>query len=330
LAGRGHAVTVLTSGATAGTSSSDRVRTVRFRRLFADRIRHERSFALRILPYLATGRFDVVHAMMPLDCLAAVRTRALGGHRVVYDEMGIPWRWWWAAQPDRWTRERLVAAVDVYGCMSEFALAVLRDDWDREGELIPGGVRLSEFAPADEREPLPTILFSGAMGEPRKGLTDLLRAALILAEHEPKVGVQLSGPGDSEVALAAAPAARDLVEVLPLGSPEDQGQRYAKAWVTALPSISDSFGLVLIESLASGTPIVVVVVDDSAPPSLVTPLTGAVAAPGDPESLAVAPRRGIELAAAPETAVACRQFARRFDWDETIAPLLERLYTGAR
>lgn len=328
LAGRGHHVTVLTAGANPGRSRSDGVLTIRLRRVFANPSHHERYFGWRILPYLASGRFDAVHAMMPADALAGVRARRLGRYRLLYDEMGIPWRWWWSQQPDRKTRERLVRAVDVYGCMSPFTLEVLRNEWGREGALIPGGVRLAQFAPADEREPVPTILFSGAMSEPRKGLAELLEAVSILATDEPKLRLWLSGPGDPEPIIAAAPTSvRDCIEVLPLGTPEEQGTRYARAWVTVLPSISDSFGLVLIESLASGTPIVVL--DDCAPPSLVTPETGAVAEPHNPASLAVALGRGLALAADPDTATRCREFSRHYDWDEAIAPLLERLYSGA-
>ena len=62
----------------------------------------------------------------------------------------------------------------------------------------------------------------------------------------------------------AAPRVRAQVTMLPLGDPEGLSSRYATAWVSALPSTGDSFGMVLIESLASGTPIVVS--DDGAPP----------------------------------------------------------------
>ena len=58
--------------------------------------------------------------------------------------------------------------VDVYGCMSNYTLDVLMSEWGREGELIPGGVRLSEFAPAQAPRDRPTILFSGALDEPRR------------------------------------------------------------------------------------------------------------------------------------------------------------------
>jgi glycosyltransferase involved in cell wall biosynthesis len=61
---------------------------------------------------------------------------------------------------------------------------------------------------------------------------------------------------------------------------------------------------------------------------LVTPATGAIAEPDNPASLAEALKRGIELAKRPETPQLCREFARQFDWDGSVAPLLEDLYEG--
>ena len=328
LAARGHDVTVLTSGSSPGRTRADGVRTIRLRRLFDNPWRHERTFGYRIIPYLVLGRFEIVHAMSVWDAYGAIRARRLGGHRVVFDEMGIPDRAYYSTQPEGPLRERLTREVDVYACMSQHALSVLRDDWGREGSLIPGGVRLSQFPVSAEREAVPTVLFSATLEDPRKGLDVLLEAVAIAATELPTLQVWLSGSGDPEPILARSPLeARRRVEVLPIGRPEEQGQRYGRAWVTALPSISDSFGLVLLESLASGTPIVVA--DDAAPPALVTPATGAIAQPKDPASLAIALRRGLELATKPETSRLCRDFAKEYDWDEAIAPLLERIYMSA-
>jgi phosphatidylinositol alpha-mannosyltransferase len=325
LSRRGHDVTVITAGSQPGRTHADGVTTIKLRRLTQRQRTHERTFAYRAVPYLIRGNYDVVHAMMAWDAYCATRARRLGKYRVVFDEMGIPYRSYWDHHPDGRLREYLAKHVDVYGCMSRHALDVLRDEWGREGALIPGGVRLDQFHVAEAREPVPTVLFSGALAEPRKGLDLLLRAIALVVADVPTVRVWLSGPGDPTPIVNAAPeAARRVVEVLPLGAPEEQTLRYQRAWVTALPSKSDSFGMVLIESLASGTPIVVL--DDAAPPELVTPETGAIATPDDPASLAAALRRGFELAVAPETADRCRDFASDFDWDERIAPLLESLY----
>ena len=327
LAVRGHEVTILTAGSKPGRSTTDGVTTIRLRRLFENPVRHERSFAWRIVPYLVKGRYDAVHAMMRRDAYWSTRSRRLGGHRVVFDEMGIPYRDYWTQAGEAGLFGYLAKQVDVYGCMSHFALDVLRKDWGREGDLIPGGVRLDQFDIAKEREPVPTVLLSGALDEPRKGLALLLEAMALVVADVPNIKLWLSGPGDPSAIIAAAPdAARKTVEVLPLGTPEDQGLRYQRAWATCLPSKHDSFGMVLIESLACGTPIVVL--NDAAPPQLVTPKTGAIAEPDNPVSLAAALRQGLDLGARPETARHCRDYATQFDWDTGIAPLLERLYTA--
>lgn len=328
LAGRGHAVSVLTSGWEPSREHVEGVETIKLRRLFKDPYRHEVSFALRILPRLVAGRYEAVHAMMPLDGLAAIGTRAFGGHTVLYDEMGIPQRDWWQHQRDGWARRLVVRKVDVYACMSQFALDVLRADWGRDGVLLPGGVRVDSFAPAESREKVPTILFSGLLDDPRKGVEDLLEAATILSRGGRELKVWLSGPGDPSAILARVPGAADFTEHLPVGDPGSQSERYGRAWATCLPSVSESFGLVLIESLACGTPIVVV--DDAAPPSLVTPDTGCIAQPHDPASLATQLERALTLALDPGTSDRCRARAERYDWDKAIAPLLEDLYASGQ
>jgi phosphatidyl-myo-inositol alpha-mannosyltransferase len=327
LAARGHQVTVFTAGAEPGRRHEDGVTTVKLRRRFESPHRHERWFGWSITPLLVRGRFDAVHSMMVHDAVAALRARRLTGNRVIYEELGSPHKWFWDTQPDGKARERLVHDTDVYGCMSNYSLDVLQSEWGRTGDLIPGGVRSSEFSPAEAREPHPTILFSGALTEPRKGLGDLLAAADLLLPRRPDLQLWLSGQGDPQQMLAqASPQVRERVTMLPIGDPRGLSERYASAWVTSLPSVGDSFGMTLIESLASGTPIVVA--DHGAPPQLVTATTGTVAVPNDPASLADALDAGFALAEDPATAARCREFAMQFDWDSSIAPLLEKLYAG--
>ena len=323
LAGRGHDVTIFTSGSRSGTTVEHGARVVRFRRWAKRDWMHERWFGWRVAARLATGRFDATHAFMPHDAVAAIRTRRLGGHRTLYDEMGVPWLIW-AKLRDEKARQRVAADIDVYGCMSQYALDALRAK-GREGVRIPGGVRLSQFTPALERAPRPTLLFSGAFDVAFKGVAGLLEALALVAVDEPDVRLWLSGPGDGRALLAAAPvAARERTEILPLGEPGDQPDRYGRAWATVLPSQRESFGMVMLESLACGTPIVTT--DHGAPQELVTPATGAVSEAGNPVSLAAALLEAIELARKPATVDECRRSVEQYDWDTGIAPLLEELY----
>lgn len=318
---RGHRVVHLTAARRPGIRRSDGVTTVRLPRVHRNRPRHERQFARTLVPLLAAGRFDAVHALGVRDGEAALRA----GRRTVYENMGVPSRAWWDTQPERAAHERLVAEADVYGCMSRYALGFLERDYARNGSLTPGGVNIDEFQPASAREARPTLLFSGAVDEPRKGLAKLLAALPLVARAEPDVRLWISGPGDPEPLLAAAPpGARERVEVLGLGGAHDQATRYGRAWTTVLPSRDEVFGLVLLESLACGTPLVGT--DHAAVPELVTPEVGSTFAPDDITGLADACVRSLQLSRTPGIVDVCRAAAAPYDWVTGLAPRLEALY----
>ncbi|MGH9060453.1 MAG: glycosyltransferase family 4 protein [Acidimicrobiales bacterium] len=211
--------------------------------------------------------------------------------------------------------------------MSHTAVEHLAAGYGRaDGVVVPGGVDLEAFATAARREGRPTLLFSGAVTERRKGVHVLLQALPAIAAAEPDVVLWLSGPGDIDSLLAEAPAAvRERVCALGMGNVDAQHERYGRAWATCLPSTHDSFGMALLESLACGTPLVTTT--HSAPKELVVPgVTGELCRPDDPAALADACLRTLALARRPETAGACRAAAGPYDWDAGLAPLCERLY----
>jgi glycosyltransferase involved in cell wall biosynthesis len=332
---RGHRVVHFSSDWKPGDTVERRVRTVRLRRRFDGEYRHEADFGLRLLPRLAAGRFDAVHSLGRFDALASIlAARVRGdGRRTVITDLGLPDPSYWAQQGAAQARAAaaVVAGVDVYSCMSQTAVDHLSRNYGRtDGVVVPGGVSLRRFAPAKRREPRPAILFSGVITERRKGVPVLLEALPLIASCEPAVELWLSGPGDPRSFLAEAPLdARGRTRVLGVGEHDRQHERYGRAWITCLPSMHDSFGMALVESLACGTPIVTST--DGAPQELVTEgVTGELCAPEDPGSLAEACLRGFELARRRETVEACRGAAEPFDWDRGIAPLCEQLYVNGR
>ncbi len=329
---RGHEVTILSSGFAPGRSVLEGVTTIRLRRLFEQQLRHEADFGRRVVPALLAGRYDAVHSLGRRDAVASIRAaRVHPGRRTVITDLGAPDKPWWegVGRAEARAVQRVVDGIDVYSCMSRWALDFLERYYGRtDGVVVPGGVSLADFAPAPARTPHPTLLFSGAFAEERKGVAVLLEALPIIARAEPAVRFWLSGPGDAEPLLTKAPpAVRERVDVLGLGDPHRQHERYGQAWATTLPSVSDSFGMALVESLACGTPLVVT--NDGAPQELVTEgVTGEICKPRDPQSLAEACLRAFELARRPSTVEACREAARPFDWDQGLAPLCEKLYAG--
>ncbi|MGH2727683.1 MAG: glycosyltransferase, partial [Actinomycetota bacterium] len=122
---------------------------------------------------------------------------------------------------------------------------------------------------------------------------------------------------------AGPPAARDAAVAMGVGTFEELVDLYGRAWVTVLPSSHEAFGLVLVESLACGTP--VVTLSGGPPAELVTPDTGATAS-ADAFSLAAALGQAIELARDPRTRDACRAAAEPHDWQRGIVPRMESIY----
>jgi len=332
LAAAGHDVTVFTAGSEPVDEVREGYRLVRFRQRHPAGARHQAWFGRKVLLPLARGGFDAVHSLAPHDAAAAIhaarlrRLARLRPHRTVYEDLGNPYREKVLASHERRARLRVIADVDVYACMSEFSRRMLERDFGRAGTTVPGGVRTGDFVPRD-RHDAPTILFSGALDRPEKHVALLLEAVGLLREARPDVRLQLSGPGDVGPILDAAPAGvRDHVEVLDLGDPDGQADRYARAWVTCLPTQWDSFGLVIVESLAAGTP--VVVGDAGAPSELVTPETGRRTEPFTAAALAESLDQALDMAKDPETVAACRALAEGYDWDTAITPLLVSLYAG--
>jgi phosphatidylinositol alpha-mannosyltransferase len=247
--------------------------------------------------------------------------------RSVYTDLGITARSWREQRPDRRLYDLVVRRADRYICLSDAAARSVRHDYARAVEVLGGGVEMTDFTPAESRDPTPTLLFPSNVDEPRKNFPLLLDALAILRDRRPGVQLLLAGPGDPKPFLDAAPArAREAVVRVGVGDLADLPAIYGKAWATVLPSSGEAFGLVVLESLACGTP--VVTLDDGGPAELVRPGVGAVAE-GTAASLADACEQALALAEDADTVERCRAAAEPHDWRRGVVPRLERLYCEA-
>jgi phosphatidylinositol alpha-mannosyltransferase len=159
-------------------------------------------------------------------------------------------------------------------------------------DVIPNGVDCQRFRPltAGEAPPdgPPRILFVGRL-EPRNALADLIRACGRLAAEGREFVIQVAGDGPTRGVnerLARRVGIEDRIEWLGMIH-DDLPRRYREATVFAAPCTLASFGVILVEALASGTPIVCAdnvgfrqVIRDGAPGRF-TPMR-------DPDELAVA------------------------------------------
>jgi glycosyltransferase involved in cell wall biosynthesis len=318
LIAQGHAPTLITShrGAPTRTVESG-LPVIRLwrppegrleRRMFEEHLTH--------VPFsyaeLRRGRYDVAHALYPTDALAAARWRSRTGRPAVLSYMGIPHRRGLANRRRRPEITRRAFAGSSAVVMLSEAAATASERWlGFRPRVITPGIDLDAFAPGGARARGPTILCPAAVDVPRKRVGLLIEAFARVRRDRADARLVLSRPPGSSDAFfvggagGGSAALPDGVELADLDDREALIRAYRSAWVCALPSLGEAFGLVLAEALACGTP--VVGSNDGGIPELIDrPEIGRLFDGEDPESLASALLECLELAGMPGTQSACR------------------------
>jgi len=279
----------------------------------------------RVRRWLHDGDFDVLHVHSPETFSLSLLAMANASGPIVAT--------FHASNP----RSRILALLQnplqVYMeklsgriAVSPAARKTIVDHLGGDAVVVPNGVHVARFAAG---EPFPdwpgtagALGFVGRNDEPRKGLRVLFDAFERLRRTRPQLQLLVAGPGQ----LDDVP---DGVEVLGQVSESDKARVYASVDVYVAPNTGgESFGIVLLEAMAAGTPIVASdleafrrVLDDGR--------LGLLATVGDPESLAHAcsalldsPERQAVLAQAGRDEVA------RYDWSVVTSEVL-RVYETA-
>jgi phosphatidylinositol alpha-mannosyltransferase len=217
--------------------------------------------------------------------------------------------------------QRLLERVDRRVVVSKDALALVQEHLGGEYEVLFNGVETTAIrAVAPFPHTRPSIFFLGRHEE-RKGLGILLAT---LAQLSPDVECWVGGDGPDTARLKAAYAGDPRITWLGRLSEADKFARLRGAAVFCAPSLhGESFGVVLAEAMAAGTPVVA-----SALPGYRNVATDGVdallVAPGDPHALAAALTTVIDDAdlASRLVAAGCRRA------DELAMSTLAGLYTA--
>ena len=224
-------------------------------------------------------RYDVLHSHYWLSVLAGERLAEQWGapHLAMFHTLGevkLRARASEREPPERLEAERrLVHSVDRVVAATEHERQLLRQVFrvpPQRVSVIPLGVDLSHFQPRDHaaaREQLGVaagerLLLAVGRIEPLKGFDILIRA---LAEMTERDGVRLMIVGGDERAAAEFARLREIAQEvgvsdrveLPGSIPHEQlSLYYNAAELVVIPSFYESFGLVALEAMASGVPVV--------------------------------------------------------------------------
>ncbi|MCL0029049.1 glycosyltransferase family 4 protein [Dehalococcoidia bacterium] len=213
--------------------------------------------------------------------------------------------------------------------VSEAAHDFISRHFPGDYQIIPNGINVDEFANA---LPIPNLmddkinlLFLGRL-EKRKGLKHLLTAYSKLKWDWPNLRLIVVGSGKPDDESYRIMSERNLQDVMFVGNVSD-GERaryFQSAHIYCSPATgSESFGIVLLEAMASGTP--VVASDISGYSGLIT---------HGENGLLVPPKNGNELADAIATlirdpdlrarlAVRGKERAGEFCWERVAAKVID-------
>jgi phosphatidylinositol alpha-mannosyltransferase len=262
--------------------------------------------AARTARLVRARRFDVVHVHEPM--LPAVGMTAVWAARVpvvgTFHMVGRRPFWYRVWRPVvEPTARRLAARVAVSAAARDFVAQVLPGPYD----LIPNAIDTSAFA-AGEREGR-RVVFVGRP-DPRKGLPVLLEALQRLPDD---ITLDLVGTNGDH-----GPRVRSHGQV----GDEARRELLARADVLCAPSLGgESFGVVLLEAMAAGLP--VVASDIPGYRAVLPPECGTLVPPGDAGALAAALGRLLgDDALRARLGGAGRREAQRYDWDAVVGEVV--------
>ncbi len=290
LAGRGHEVCVAALAqpgeaffrATAAAVTTHLVEHVPTAEAFDERIlAMVAAYREGLRPLLADGGFDIVHAQ---DCISANAALDLRDEGVIEEVVRTVHHVDEFISPSLIAcQDRSILMPDLVLCVSAPWVARLADEFGVDARRVRNGVDCARFrAPRDRAERAAdrralglgdrlAVLTVGGI-EPRKGSLTLLDGFAHLREQVPELDPLLLIVGgatlfdyrdeiDRFTDRARALGVSEHVRHVGTVTPAELERHYRAADVFAFPSTKEGFGLVALEALAAGLPVVASEID---------------------------------------------------------------------
>jgi phosphatidyl-myo-inositol alpha-mannosyltransferase len=219
--------------------------------------------AARVRRWLREGHFDVVHVHEPASPSISLLVCMIAKGPIVATFHAAKVRSVWLAALGPVARpwmEKISGRIAV----SDFARRLQVEHLGGDAVIIPNGVHVDAFASGPDLAGYtrgvdgPTIGFLGRYDEPRKGLPVLLEAMRTVVRQHPGARLLIAGRGDAaNLRELVGEDLRPHVALLGELSEADKAAFLRSIDVYCAPNLlGESFGVVLIEALAAGAPIV--------------------------------------------------------------------------
>jgi phosphatidylinositol alpha-mannosyltransferase len=209
------------------------------------------SAALRTIRALNDEAFDVVHVHEPLvpgpsltallvKMAPVVATFHSAGESAAYRTFSRQLKW-------------VASRIDIRVAVSKDAVELAQRYIGGDYEVLFNGIELGDYS-AQSTTPRENAIFFIGRHEERKGLSNLLEA---LAQLPPDVRLWIASDGPQTAELKTRFASDSRIEWLGRISDAEKISRMSRASVFCAPSLhGESFGVVLLEAMAAGTPVV--------------------------------------------------------------------------
>ena len=209
------------------------------------------SAALRTIRALNDEAFDVVHVHEPLvpgpsltallvKMAPVVATFHSAGESAAYRTFSRQLKW-------------VASRIDIRVAVSKDAVELAQRYIGGDYEVLFNGIELGDYS-TPSTSPRENAIFFIGRHEERKGLSNLLEA---LAKLPPDVRLWIASDGPQTAELKTRFASDTRIDWLGRISDAEKISRMGRASVICAPSLhGESFGVVLLEAMAAGTPVV--------------------------------------------------------------------------
>ena len=209
------------------------------------------SAALRTIRALNDEAFDVVHVHEPLvpgpsltallvKMAPVVATFHSAGESAAYRTFSRQLKW-------------VASRIDIRVAVSKDAVELAQRYIGGDYEILFNGIELGDYS-SPSTTPRENAVFFIGRHEERKGLSILLEA---VSKLPPDVRVWIASDGPQTAELKTRFASDSRIEWLGRISDSEKISRMSRASVFCAPSLhGESFGVVLLEAMAAGTPVV--------------------------------------------------------------------------